>query len=337
MTSLAVPKPRRSFQIGLPPTRARSPLRTRSPNRRQPWKKLLYLNQPYPDNYTNESFLAQLKRNTTVVKYSYLKLLDDFSLIAQHLSNLFLVILVFIGIYYQNWNPVTPIVYSSILTIFGFMVWDANRKDDKQLHLQTKVEETSPSTTKYLLKSPTQRSKIKSSIILLFILLILSPVLKSLTKSTASDSIWAISFCLCIANTLFHEYAMASDLANCRPIISTNISFLSAIVLASRLSTNISVFCFVLFAIQANILLPVFDVHLRQFYPKVYHRSLFVATSIVVSIMVAVILNIKILFIWVMGQMGIVFVLPLYFLFLQKYKNELQGPWDPAKPIIKTT
>ncbi|CAH2350335.1 phosphatidylinositol N-acetylglucosaminyltransferase Gpi2p subunit [[Candida] railenensis] len=335
MTSLAVPKPRRAFQIGSPPTRAKSPLRTRSPSRRQPWKKLLYLNQPYPDNYTNESFLSQLKRNTTVVKYSYLKLLDDFSLIAQHLSNLFLVILVFIGIYYQNWNPVTPIVYSSILTIFGFMVWDANRKDDQQHHVQREVEEISSSTTTYSLK--TQRSKIKSSIILLFILLILSPVLKSLTKSTASDSIWAISFCLCIANTLFHEYAMASDLANCRPIISTNISFSSAIVLASRLSTNISVFCFVLFAIQANILLPVFDVHLRQFYPKAYHRSLFVATSIVVSIMVAFILNIKILLIWVMGQVGIVFVLPSYFLFLQKYKNELQGPWDPAKPIIKTT
>lgn len=46
--------------------------------------------------------------------------------------------------------------------------------------------------------------------------------------------------------------------------------------------------------------------------------------------------NFNLFLIYLSGQIGILFCLPGYFLFLQKYKNELQGPWDPAKPIIKT-
>lgn len=75
-----------------------------------PWKKLLYLKQPYPDNYTDVSFLSQLKRNTTVAKYSYFQLVDDFILIVFYISCILLVDLMFIGIYAKGWDPVRPTV-----------------------------------------------------------------------------------------------------------------------------------------------------------------------------------------------------------------------------------
>lgn len=352
MESLEVPQPRKERMAceRLPPLMSPDPsihLRTPlplprvrllpRPSKRQPWKKLLYLNQRYPDNYTHELFLSQLRRNTTVVKYSYLKLVDDFSLIAQHLSMLLLVVLIFIGIYYQNWNPITPAIYFSILTMIGFALWDATSDKDTRTTPGGTMANKIPMQNMVPNQTGGGRSKLKSSILLLFILLLLSPVLRSLTKATASDSIWAIASGLTLANTLLHEYAMASDLATCKPIVSTNIAFSNAIVLASRLGSNVSVFCFVLCSIEISILLPIFDIHVRQFPLLLYHRTLFLMITVLVCVIVAKVLSLQFLVIWVCGQVGIVLVLPMYFLFLQKYKNELQGPWDSAKPKIRSS
>lgn len=310
--------------------------RSRSPIKRKlkPWKKLLYLQQPYPDNYTNESFLAQLKRNTTVSKYSYLNLVDDFTLVAFHLSNLLLVILIFTGIYLQYWNSIWPTLMSSCCSIIGFIIWDqinsslADHKNEGYYPI--------PTSSPALASGP--KPKVKSFLIIIFIILLLSPVLKSLTKSTSSDSIWALSLILCLANTIFHDYGVDTTSSQYMPIISTNISLSNAIVLASRLNSTVQVFCFILFAIQINILLPLFDFSIRKHLrTKTYHRCLVLSVSGVVYYLISIIIGYNALIVWVLTQAGIAFIMPNYFLFLQKYKNELQGPWDIAKPILNTS
>lgn len=275
------------------------------------WKKLLYLKQPFPDNYTDESFLDQLKTNLTVVKYSYWKLVYDFSLISMYISSLLLVILTFTSIYYNQINPIIPIIISS-LSLMTFLI----------------------GLPKNLL-SNTQN--IKSFLLINFILLVLSPLLKSLTRSTSSDSIWALSFILCLINIVFHDYAMdISKIINYRPILSTNISMANGIVLASRLSSNLQVYCFLLFVLQFNILLPFIDFSLRKFSRFNQHYTLLISIQLISLSMIWKLANFNLFLIYFSGQIGILFCLPGYFLFLQKYKNELQGPWDPAKPIIKT-
>ena len=49
----------------------------------------------------------------------------------------------------------------------------------------------------------------KSSILLFLALLSLSPVLRTLSASTSSDSIWALSACLFILNVLLADYRPA--------------------------------------------------------------------------------------------------------------------------------
>lgn len=311
-------------------------IRSRSPIKRKlkPWKKLLYLQQPYPDNYTNESFLAQLKRNTTVSKYSYWKLVDDFTLVAFHLSNLLLVILTFTGIYLHYWNSVWPTLMSSCCSIIGVIIWDqinsslADHRSDGYYPI--------PISSPALSSGP--KPKVKSFLIIIFIILLLSPVLKSLTKSTSSDSIWALSLILCLANTIFHDYGVDTTSSQYMPIISTNISLSNAIVLASRLNSTVQVFCFILFAIQINILLPLFDFSIRKHLrSKAYHRCLVLSVSGVVYYLISILIGYNALIVWVLTQGGIAFIMPSYFLSLQKYKNELQGPWDIAKPILNTS
>lgn len=47
---------------------------------------------------------------------------------------------------------------------------------------------------------------IKSAVLIYCVLLGLSPILKSLTKSTTSDSIWAMTSFLTIINISFFDY-----------------------------------------------------------------------------------------------------------------------------------
>ena len=46
----------------------------------------------------------------------------------------------------------------------------------------------------------------KASILVFLALMSLSPVLKTLTAATSSDSIWALSACLFILNALLADY-----------------------------------------------------------------------------------------------------------------------------------
>ena len=46
----------------------------------------------------------------------------------------------------------------------------------------------------------------KGAVLFFATLLCLSPILKTLTKDTSSDTIWALTVILFLANMLFHDY-----------------------------------------------------------------------------------------------------------------------------------
>ncbi|ODV96913.1 hypothetical protein PACTADRAFT_65547 [Pachysolen tannophilus NRRL Y-2460] len=311
-------------------------IRSTYSSRQQQWKKLLWLNQNYPDNYTDEEFLSQLKRNTTVVNYSYWKLMNDFSLIVLHLSTIILVILIFYGYYNLNWNPLKPVCISSSVTLISYFIYHVK---DNEINSR-KLEISNGNHNHY--SGHDFLSTLKSTVLLLLILLILSPVFKSLTNSTSSDSIWALSTWLCILNILFNDYSVdledsTNQSNNNNSNLSKNLSLSNAIVLASRLNSNLSVFCFVLFSIQINGLFPIFNNFTRKYYHfrKFHYFQFFSINCIVDYLLVFKFGWIKIFLIWFSLKILIMFIMPYYFIFLQKYKDELQGPWDPAKPVIK--
>ena len=78
-----------------------------------------------------------------------------------------------------------------------------------------------------------------------------------------------------------------------RPIVSTNISLSNAIVLASRLSTTLDVFLFVLFAIEVNILLPLFDAKIRLLGLETIHWPIAFLTFNLTSYLMYILLNYK--------------------------------------------
>lgn len=267
------------------------------------WKKLLYLRQPYPDNYTHQSFLDQLKRNTAVSNYPFRRLFYDFSLIGFYGSLLLLVNVNFTAIYAHGWDPMKPTAVSTIVSILGLVV-DAARGNAHH---------------------------IKAYVVILVFLLLVSPVLQSLTRLTSSDSIWALSCILSCLSLVCHDYSL--HLLMFRPVKLLNLNFANGIVLASRLSSSAAVFCFLVFSIEVSVMVPLLDYRLRQILTPA-HWALCVAVVLVLCGELYVMYGWVLVLLYLAALLSLLTLLPTYFLFLQRYKNELQGPWDTAKPKL---
>lgn len=191
-------------------------------------------------------------------------------------------------------------------------------------------------------------STVKSAILIYFTLLGLSPILKSLTRSTSSDSIWAMSFWLLTINIFFFDYSGAWVGVNKFPVasLSTNAALMASTVLASRLPSTGQVFSLTLFSIEVFGLFPVFRRYARHRSWR-YHMILTVLLVLGAGGGVGMILGRDEsgeAFPWKGGLAGMVIGCIIvavamggcswWLIGLQKYKNEIYGPWDPARPII---
>lgn len=293
-------------------------------SRRQPWRKLLWVQQPYPDNYVDDSFLSQMKQNSHVQQYTFWALSSDSAGILAHLCTVAVFVISFLGIYSRGWNPIWFAVGSSALTVVSYVFWRLVLVD---VNAAAKEEGKSIMTT------------LKSSLLILFTLLALSPVLKSLTQSTSSDSIWALTVWLCLANICFNNYSSlsspsSSSTMELKSILSTNFALSAAIMLASRLSTTMSVFSFVLFSIQIFGVFPTFLRVVRNPHPKhsttaswqlgsssLTYWVLLIAMVIVSSIGLFAMGGVWVLVLWLAILFSVVIVLPALLLALQKYKK----------------
>lgn len=185
---------------------------------------------------------------------------------------------------------------------------------------------------------------IKSAILIYCTLLGLSPILKSLTRSTSSDSIWAMSFWLLAINIFFFDYSGGVG-AKFPASLSTNAALMASTVLASRLPSTKQVFSLTLFSIEVFGLFPVFRRHVRHRTWK-YHVLLAVVLVLAAGFGVGLVAADSPAGKWpwksgIVGMVVGVFVAGVaaggcswWLIGLQKYKNEIRGPWDPARPII---
>ncbi|KAI1114678.1 phosphatidylinositol N-acetylglucosaminyltransferase-domain-containing protein [Nemania sp. NC0429] len=185
---------------------------------------------------------------------------------------------------------------------------------------------------------------IKSAVLIYFTLLGLSPILKSLTRSTSSDSIWAMSFWLLAINIFFYDYSGGVGV-KFPASLSTNAALMASTVLASRLPSTGQVFSLTLFSIEVFGLFPVFRRYARHQSWK-YHVALSILLVIGAGAGVGMILggDRDVVSPWKSGLLGVLVAALIaivavggcswWLISLQKYKNAINGPWDQARPII---
>ncbi|KAJ2794749.1 glycosylphosphatidylinositol anchor biosynthesis, partial [Coemansia guatemalensis] len=82
------------------PSAPDSPIRSTPIRRRQrPWRKLLYIQQDYADDYVDDTFLMELQKNANVRMYDYSTVAMQTTVVTQHISSIVVFIAVFINLY----------------------------------------------------------------------------------------------------------------------------------------------------------------------------------------------------------------------------------------------
>ncbi|KAI8956831.1 GPI2-domain-containing protein [Daldinia sp. FL1419] len=396
--------------------------RSRSRRRRRTWKKLLWVKQSYPDNYTDQAtFLENLQRNPRLQPYEFWPLVADSTVILQQVCSVIIFVVCFVGIFQERVSPVAVVGWGSFATFVGWLLWDfwVGQEDEDEV-LQRRRSNRSRSirepsrrgrsvaagvnpsaassvtnlaaTERYpygnpitmrqshstsaislhssisqasnvgrrsseSIDTPSHRpsspfrngranlrlSTVKSAVLIYFTLLGLSPILKSLTRSTSSDSIWAMSFWLLAINIFFYDYS--SGPVKFPASLSTNAALMASTVLASRLPSTGQVFSLTLFSIEVFGLFPVFRRYARHRSWK-YHVTLSILLVIGAGGGVGLIVGEEkdVVWPWRSGLLGvlvtaIIAVIAMggcswWLIGLQKYKNAINGPWDQARPII---
>ncbi|KAJ2795777.1 glycosylphosphatidylinositol anchor biosynthesis [Coemansia guatemalensis] len=139
-----------------------------------------------------------------------------------------------------------------------------------------------------------------------------------------------IFFCV---NLAFHDYS-TGNLTNIRfpGSVSLNAAVLASVLLASQLDSNLSVFAFLLFALEWFALFPIYRRYLKRI-----SAAASVATTVVLALAAAVMfmyISRAIAMLHVFGTLFITLGCPLWLIWVQRYKNEIHGPWDEARPIV---
>jgi phosphatidylinositol glycan class C protein len=89
-------------------------------------------------------------------------------------------------------------------------------------------------------------------------------MLKTLTKDIASDSIWALTTLMLLANLAFHDYGSTKSVSVEFPdSLSINAAIFASVLLASRLPLNLHVFALMSLSVQLFALFPIFSRYLR--------------------------------------------------------------------------
>ena len=291
-----------------------------------PWKRLLWIKQDYPDNYTDPKFLEFLKhikqkRNSPpTIQYDCGQIRYDFLKVYNIFLNTCFMYITFTCIYYYECDPIPFTVLITAFTI----ICSTHRTHGLSSLLN-----------------------FKSSMIITFTMLTLSPVLKSLSRTTASDSIWNLSFWLsvvylftCATSSLSpsppstepppHSIFLDPKDVNRPSSLSTNVLVANVAVLASRLKNTTEVFCFLFICTQLNIVLPRII--------NISKIELSALSNLSVYLFVNYTLGPRMTLIFLMASLVFIQLLPRLFFYWQvNYRRrdyEILDLWDPRTPIL---
>lgn len=290
---------------------------------KHPWKKLLYVEQPYPDNYVDETFLTQMRKNVDLRTYDYWTLVQESGTISQHYSSILIFTALFIYTYHGHISDTFLFQLSASLTALGYSLWDVLGRlySFKKIHIPN--------------LGNNHATTMKAAALIVSCVLAASPTLRTLTESTSSTTIWAVTVCLFVANLLFHDYGSPSTITIKNPSsLSLSAAIFASVLLASRLHTRLHVFTLITLALEWFALFPILRRFLRATsmnYFMYLTLILFISTVVLFSrISVAVV----VIYTWSMAF--ITFACPYWLIWIQRYKNRIHGPWDEAPLTLRS-
>ena len=90
---------------------------------KKPWKKVLYGNEEYPDNYTDSSFWKDLKTNLNLKTYALLDIFSGLTILSQEISCVALFLVIFYYLSINEINPQRLLFNSFLVTGLGYFCY----------------------------------------------------------------------------------------------------------------------------------------------------------------------------------------------------------------------
>jgi phosphatidylinositol glycan class C protein len=277
------------------------------------WKKILYEDQGVPDNYVDDSFLEEMKKNLYIRTYDFWTVVRGSAVVTQQIYSVCIFVAVYVYMYNDALSPQWLFYGSLFMMIVGYLI---------NFALNAHAAPGS-ATFRY--------DDITSMCVFLLFGYGLSPILMTLTKTVSTDTIYAMTSFMLLVNLLFHDYEASSSTAVVSRSVSFNAGIFASVCLASRLPTTWHAFSTVTFAVQIFALWPVLLRTLKNHVPA-SQTFLNVALGLAVAVLMATVSTVGCL-LFILLHLFISFVCPAWLIRLQPYKNNIYGPWDEA--VIK--
>ncbi|KAM8930621.1 phosphatidylinositol N-acetylglucosaminyltransferase subunit C [Pelodytes ibericus] len=274
------------------------------------WKKVLYERQPFPDNYVDQSFLEELRKNIYVRRYRYWAVVFESAVVIQQLCSVCVFCVLW---WYMDQDLLSPQKLCGIgvaLTLVGYLLFDAvdqgvGRKDSGR----------------------TRWDDLKSALVFVAFTYGFSPVLKTLTESVSTDTIYAMSVLMLLGHLVFFDYG--ANAAVVSSTLSINMAIFASVCLASRLPRSLHAFAMVTFAIQIFALWPSLQRKLRAHTPRTYIFVTFLFAFFALAGLLSISSVGALLFFSLL--LSVTFLCPYCLIRLQLFKDNIHGPWDEAE------
>ncbi|CRG99320.1 phosphatidylinositol N-acetylglucosaminyltransferase, putative [Plasmodium relictum] len=274
--------------------------------KKKKWKKILYEDLGYEDNYVHRSFLSSLLTNFEIkYKYSYV---CHRMLCVNH--QIILVLFLLIAYYYIDKNIITYKFVSaiSIITIIlkEIIIYETHRSLNSSL------------------------KNILDTIITIGIIWILSPVLITLTQTHSDDTVYLVSILLLLIHLMFHNYGFIFEKnKNIDIFDATSLScvVIASVILGSRLSSILQVFSFLFLSSILFFYSPFIVQTIALKNISYYNYILFPILFLILSLSI---INISITFFYInlVGHIFVLLIVPAFFVEKHRLKTKLEGPWD---------
>ncbi|XP_055911989.1 phosphatidylinositol N-acetylglucosaminyltransferase subunit C [Eupeodes corollae] len=269
---------------------------------RRPWKKNLYENVDYEDNYTDPSFLQDLQTNINVRFYSLSEAIQGATKLTNQMSCITGFLIIFYLLFYEKASPTDLLLSSGVATCVGYVLCHG-----RQLKFTDLIEDS------------------KTLVAVLIFGYIFSPLLHKLTDAISTDTICTMTIFVFILNLVFHDYGL--DVAMVSKTVSLNAVIFGSICLASRLSSSYSAFVLL---VQSAIFFVLYPIFTARYWKPWYMLPIFVLCC---SFLYGI--STEGFYIYIVIIVFINFICPLIFVHQQKHKHNIHGPWDEA--IVEET
>lgn len=269
--------------------------------RQRTWKKNLYENIDYPDNYTHKTFLEELKKNVHITEISPLTAVLGAGLVTQEMCIVVFFVIVYVYLYNGWIEPETVFVQSSLVAAVGYLTYRILLTNNNYYDVIVK--------------------DLRTVLIFVFFGYILSPILKTLTDTISTDTIYAMTTFMMIIHLIFFDYGVSAAIVSSS--LSLNAAIFGSVCLASRLASPFHAFVLLSNAVECFVLLPIL-------LSKGRGSVIVLAAMITLAIYALWTVSLIMMILFVCVTLFVTVLCPFWFLRWQNYKENIYGPWDEA-------